>query len=218
MTNGWPIGDGIGPLVAARLVGAKPRKVREIEEDVLSIEKRFDGRKVYILKAKGPGARLGKLGRAVEKLVKREGKVAKIITIDAAAKLEGEKTGSIAEGVGVAIGGIGVDKAIIEEITTERRIDLDSIVIKMSAEEAIMPMKEEILNSVEKVCKRVLLNVEATRGEGAIIIVGVGNTCGIGNDEPSSREAEKLVKSVWRKLKAREKRRKKSFFRWIIGG
>ena len=56
-----------------------------------------------------------------------EKKIAKIITIDAAAKLEGERTGTIAEGVGVALGGIGVDRTYIENVAVKRKIPLDSI-------------------------------------------------------------------------------------------
>ncbi|MEM5791087.1 MAG: DUF1512 family protein, partial [Candidatus Aenigmatarchaeota archaeon] len=125
LTNGWPVGDSVGAFVAAHLIGKE--KVKEIEEDTIMAKKRIKRKEVYIIKAKGPGGRLGKLGRAVEKIVKRE-KVAKIITIDAALKLEGEKTGSMAEGIGVAIGGVGVDRAYIEEIASKKNIPLDSLI------------------------------------------------------------------------------------------
>jgi hypothetical protein len=94
LANGWPIGDSAGSLVGAHLIGKS--RTKEIEEDTLLARKKIKGKNVFIIKAKGPGGRLGKLGRAVEKLIKRQ-KIAKIITIDAAVKLEGEKTGSIAE-------------------------------------------------------------------------------------------------------------------------
>jgi len=67
LTNGWPIGDSIGPLVAAKLIGDS--KTKEIEEDVLLSRKKIKGKNVLMIKAKGPGGRLGKLGKAVEKLV-----------------------------------------------------------------------------------------------------------------------------------------------------
>ena len=61
----------------------------------------------------------------------------------------------------MAIGGIGIDRSYIENIATEKEIPLDSIVVKMSHEEAIMPMKTEILNSMYKVMKI----VEDTQGK-----------------------------------------------------
>ncbi|MBI5871896.1 DUF1512 family protein [archaeon] len=208
LTNGWPLGDSIGSMVAANLIGDS--KTKEIEEDTLLTRKRMKGRNVLIIKAKGPGGRLGKLGKVVEKLVKR-GKIAKIITVDAAAKLEGEKTGSIAEGIGVAIGGIGVDRNYIENISTSKEIPLDAIAIKMSQEEAIMPMKPEVLNSVSKVTKLVEDNIARTRERGNIIVVGVGNSSGIGNNKKAVKEAEKQIKKVISLMKEREKLEKKEF-------
>jgi hypothetical protein len=206
LTKGWPIGDSIGCLVAAKLIGKE--KTTEIEEDIILAKRKMNGKKVYILKSKGPGGRIGKIGRAVEKIIKRE-KVAKVITIDAAAKLEGEKTGSIAEGVGVAIGGIGIDRAFIEEITTKKAIPLDSVIIKMSSEEAIMPMKREILNATDKVCELVKENIARTKGDGVIIVVGVGNSCGVGNDERAAEEAVAKIKKVLKVIKRREEKKKK---------
>ncbi len=200
LTHGWPIGDSIGPLIAAHLIGDS--KAVEIEEDVVAARKKILKRDVIILKAKGPGGRLGKLGRAVEKIV-RKNKVAKIITIDASAKLEGEKTGAIAEGVGVAIGGIGIDKSYIENIATEKDIVLDSIVIKMLPEEAIMPMKLEVLNSLEKALKYVNKSIERTKTKGLIVIVGVGNSSGVGNDKKAALEAENNIRRIYAMLKKR---------------
>jgi len=42
-----------------------------------------------------------------------------VVTIDAMLKLEGELSGEIVEGYGVAIGGAGVEKYSIEEVLTE---------------------------------------------------------------------------------------------------
>ncbi len=208
LTNGWPVGDGAGALVAAHLIGKE--KVREIEEDTVIAKRKIKNKQVYILKAKGPGGRLGKIGRAVEKIVKRE-RIAKIITIDAALKLEGEKTGEIAEGIGVAIGGIGVDRAYIEEIASKKNIPLDSIIIKMSQEEAIQPIRKEILASIPKVLEIVERNIEETKEKGKILIVGVGNTAGIGNSKKEAEEAEILAKKVLVKEKLEEKKEKRKF-------
>lgn len=205
LSNGWPIGDAAGSMVAAKLIGNT--KVTEVAEDVVMARKSIKGRTVFVMKARGPGGRLGKLGKAVEKMTR--GKVAKIITVDAAAKLEGEKTGGIAEGVGVAIGGIGVDKSKIEEIAVKKKLPLDSMVIKMSAEEAIMPMKNEILAATDKVAKMVENNIAATKEKGLIIMVGVGNTAGVGDNAKSVEEAAKTVKKIQRILEEKKKNRKK---------
>lgn len=203
-TNNWPIGDSFGAMVATRLIGNS--KGKEMEEDTLVVRKRIRGKDVFIVKAKGPGGRLGKLGKVVEKLVKKY-KVRKIITVDAAAKLEGEKTGTIAEGIGVAIGGIGVDRSYIENIATSKNIPLDSFVVKMSQEEAISPMPLEVFNSVEPTVKRIEENIAATKGP--IVVVGVGNSCGVGNDEKSLKETESLIRKNARMMKKREEEEKK---------
>jgi hypothetical protein len=217
LTNGWPIGDTIGALVAADLMKGK---ANEIEEDTLISEEKICGRKVYLIKAKGPGGRLGKLGKAVEKLVKRE-KIAKIITVDAALKLEGEKTGSVAEGVGVAIGGIGVDRAYIESIATKKGIPLDSIVIKMSQEEALNPMKKEILEAKDNAIEKIKNSIMETRRKGKIIVVGVGNTCGVGNNQKDAKRAEEKIRAIAKMMEKREKeekaKEKKGILQWLSG-
>lgn len=214
LTNGWPIGDCAGSLVGAHLIGNS--RAKEVEEDTLLARKKIKGRNVFIVKAKGPGGRLGKLGKVVEDLVRRQN-ISKIITVDAAAKLEGERTGSVAEGIGVAIGGIGVDRAYIENISVKKDIPLDSYIIKMSQEEAIQPMQKEILFAVPRVVKMVEENVKNSRGK--IIVVGVGNSTGIGNNEKEAQKAEKLISNVIKIVKKRkeEEKEEKSKWSWLTG-
>jgi len=200
LTNGWPIGDSVGALVAAHLF--ENSKPKEIVEDTLIANRTMGGRKVIIIKAKGPGGRLGNLDKAIEKISKRT-KIAKIITIDAAAKLEGERTGSVAEGVGVALGGVGVERTHIENISTERQIPLDSIIVKMLPEEAIMPMMMEILNSVDRVMRALDASIERTKEKGTIVVIGVGNTTGIGNDKKAALKAEEEIRKNISTLKKR---------------
>jgi hypothetical protein len=209
--DNYPIGDSAGPLLAASMMR---NKVKEIDGVVYSVE-RIHGKKIIIVKAKGPGARVGKLGRAVEFLIKKFG-VKKIITVDAALKLESEKTGEIAEGIGVAIGGIGVEKAIIEEIATRRKITLDSYVIKMSQEEALYHMKEEILNAVFEVKKRVEENIKESK-EKVIMVVGVGNTCGVPNSNNLDEVIEKIKKGSKEIKKWEEEEKAKEKETWNIG-
>lgn len=214
--NGWPVGDSVGPIVASHLIGKS--KANEIEEDTIVVKKKIKGKNVYIIRAKGPGGRLGRLGKSVEKIAKRQ-KLAKIITVDAAGKLEGEKTGSIAEGIGVAIGGIGIDSSYIDNISAEKNIPLDAVAIKMSQEEAIMPMTNEVLNTVPKVIQMVEKNIAETRGNN-IVVVGVGNCVGIGNDVDSAKKAMEEIKRIAKIVKKREdeeKKENKSVIAKLIG-
>jgi len=201
LTNGWPIGDSIGPFVVANMV--ENEKLEEIEEDTLVARKKIKGRDVFLMKARGPGGRLGRLGKAVEKIAKT-GSLAKIITVDAAAKLEGEKTGSVAEGVGVAIGGPGVDRTYIENLATKLEIPLDSVIVKMSGEEAIEPIKKEVIETVPKVIQLIESNIERTKEKGKIIVVGVGNTGGVGNNKKAAHEAEEQARKVLGMVKIRK--------------
>jgi hypothetical protein len=208
LANGWPVGDTIGPYTTATLIGNS--KIKEMDDETVVCRKKYKKRDIIIVKAKGPGGRTGNPGRIVEKIVKRE-KIAKIITIDAALKLEGEKTGTIAEGVGVAIGGIGVEKTYIENTAVKKNLPLDSIIIKMSQEEAITPMKKEILNSVPVVTQALDAAIDRTKEKGKIIVVGVGNTSGVGNSKKDADEAKEIIKQNLRRMKALEKKKKKKF-------
>jgi len=208
LSNGWMIGDTIGPFIAADFIGDS--EVKEVDEDTIVSRMKYNKRKMIVIKAKGPGGRTGNPGRALEEIAKKE-KIAKIITVDAAAKLEGEKTGKIAEGVGVAMGGIGVEKSYIEEVAVKNKIPFDSVVVKMSQEEAIMPIKKKILESKSDVLGRIDEAIERTKDKGSIVFIGVGNTSGVGNDKKSADKAEKEMKKILKKLKKREEEDKKGF-------
>jgi len=177
--RGIPIGDGAGPMVAYKLVSTAPRI--DIEEDTVYSVINIENRNVYVIKAKGPGATVGKPGKAVTKLAEMLSyKVSRIITIDAALKLEGEKTGLVAEGTGAAIGDPGPEKIEIERTAVKCKAPLDAIIIKMSNDEAIKPMKHEIIESIEKAYKMVLDIIKNRTNPGDnIIVVGIGNTIGV---------------------------------------
>ena len=178
-TLGQPIGDGVGALVAARLMYG--REERMISQDVVVGEVPIEGRMAYVLKAKGPGGNVGKPGEAVRQILEeREGKIERIIVIDAAQKWEGEKAGEVIEGTGVAIGGPGVDKYKVEEIATKYKVPINAILIKESIADIVSTMRKEVLNSVEDVLVRIRRIVLETTKEGDhIIIAGIGNTMGI---------------------------------------
>jgi len=175
-----PMGDGIGPMIIGKMMLGKEKK--SVARDTVYSEAIMNGRTLYLLKAEGPGGNVGQPGTAIQKMIE-ETKIElnTIVMIDAALKLEGEKSGDIAEGIGAAIGGIGVDRFKIEAVATKHNIPLYAIVIKQSIVEAISVMKKEIADSAEKV--HALLNriiEEKTKEGDKVLIVGVGNSLGVG--------------------------------------
>jgi hypothetical protein len=204
--DGMPIGDGIGPLVAASLIKEKPKVYGE--DEFVVAKTKIDGRVVWVSKADGPGASTGYPGRFITRFMKRQ-KIDRIITVDAGLKLEGEKTGTVAEGVGVAIGGIGVDRYEIEEIAVKRKMPLDAVVIKVSDEEALMSMKKEVFDSLKGSMENIRESLKRAKKNEKILIIGVGNTCGIGNDSKAVKEVEEKVKKRAKKEEEREKKERK---------
>jgi len=178
--EGQPIGDGAGALVASKLMRDVEKK--KIEKDVVFAETVLEGRHVLVLKAEGPGGNVGKPGDAIKKLIEeREGKIAMVVMVDAALKFEGEKTGDISEGIGAAIGGIGTERYKIEEEALKHKIPVYAFIVKKSIQEAILPMKKEISDSVDNVVARIKkLMKERTKEGDTILLAGIGNTVGIG--------------------------------------
>ncbi|MCS7097380.1 MAG: DUF1512 domain-containing protein [Candidatus Methanomethyliaceae archaeon] len=178
-SSGKPIGDGFGPLVASKLMFGLPKRV--IAEDIVCSELNIENRRVYVIKAEGPGGFVGKPGEAIKKLIEElEGKVARIFMIDAASKLEGEATGEIVEGVGAAIGDPGPEKYKIEEVATKYKIPLDAMICKMDLEEALTTMKKEIFEAANLLLDRLKKAiVERTKEGDVVIVAGIGNTIGI---------------------------------------
>lgn len=183
--HGKPIGDGAGALVASLLVRELKGEggFRDFDGELVRADAVYKGREVIILRAKGPGGRVGKPGDGVLRVLKeKRGKVKRVIMIDAGLKFEGEDTGKIVEGVGAAIGGPGVDKYKIEVGAVEGDVAIDAVVIKMSLEEALTTMKREIVKGVVEAKERVKEIIERFTNEGdAVVVVGVGNCIGIGN-------------------------------------
>lgn len=178
--KGQPIGDGAGALVAAKLMHGKKKKI--IAREVVSADFKLNGRRLLVLKAEGPGGNVGRPGDGIEKLMEdNRGKVSLIIMVDAALKLEGEKTGEVAEGIGAAIGGIGVERYKIEEIALKYKVPLNAVIVRESVQEAIAPMKKEITEGVDAALKRVMQIIEERTTDGdTVIVAGIGNTIGIG--------------------------------------
>jgi len=177
---GQPIGDGVGPLIASKLMHGY--EVRKVPKDCVVATVPFEGRTALVLKAEGPGGNVGKPGDAVEHVIEEnEGKIALLIMIDAGLKLEGELVGEVAEGIGAAIGGPGVDAYKIEEKLTKYKIRNYAIIVKEDIGDAVSPMRREINDAVDKAIERVRDVVRERTKEGdKIIIVGVGNSIGVG--------------------------------------
>jgi len=177
---GQPIGDGAGPLVAGRLMHGY--EVRKLPKDCVIASVPLEGRTALVIKAEGPGGNVGKPGDAVEAAIEEnEGKIACLIMIDAGLKLEGETVGEVAEGIGAAIGGPGVDAFKIEEKLTKYKIRNYAVIIKQDIGDAVSPMRKEINDSIDKAIEQVKLMIRERTKEGdKVIIVGVGNSIGVG--------------------------------------
>jgi len=184
--EGSPIGDALGPLVAGSFVrdvaNADDVEAKEIAKDTIVQEVMFEDRTIYVVRAKGPGGTVGKPGTAIKQLVNEHGdSISRIIMIDAGLKLSSDKTGSIAIGVGAAIGGIGVEKFKIEESTSKKVIPIDALICKQSLENAITTMSRPITKSVHPIVEKIKMGIRKRTEKGAkVIVAGIGNTIGIG--------------------------------------
>ena len=179
-SEGQPIGDGAGALVASKLTRGNEK--RKVEKDVVVAETTIEGRRVIALKAEGPGGNVGKPGDAIRRIIEEnEGKISMIVMVDAAMKFEGENSGEISEGIGAAIGGLGTEKYKIEQEAQKYKIPVYAMIIKESTQDAYLPMKKEIAESADKVIERIRrLILERTKEGEALIVAGIGNTIGIG--------------------------------------
>lgn len=177
--QGKPIGDGVGPLVASKLMA--DAGMREIAEDMVAAEVALEGRTVVVTKAKGPGGTVGKPGDAVAKLIEDyKGKVSLIVMVDAGMKLEGEDSGYVVEGVGAAIGGVGVEQFKIEELAAKQGIPVYAMIVRQSLKEVLSPMTDVLTNSADDVINRLGRVIrERTKKGTVVLVVGVGNTIGI---------------------------------------
>jgi len=179
-SEGNPVGDGLGPLVSGILMKDLSEDELKYVEDLVIGEKNVEGREVVVVRAKGPGARVGKIGKTVTNIMEERG-IKRLITVDAAQKLEGEESGAVAEGIGVVIGGFGVDKWIIEEKMVKNELQVDAIIVKMGPEESMCQMTNKILKSSKKVIEVLENSILLSEPGTNIMVLGVGNSCGIPN-------------------------------------
>ena len=185
-SEGSPIGDALGPLVAGSFVrdvsGNSEIEAKDIAKDTIVQEVNFEDRTIYVVRAKGPGGTVGKPGTAIQKLIEQYGKdISRIFMVDAGLKLSGDKMGSVAIGVGSAIGGPGVEKNHIEESSTDETIPVDAIICRESLEDAITTMKRPITQSVASIVDKIKMGIRKRTEKGTkVIVAGIGNTIGIG--------------------------------------
>jgi len=177
--EGMPIGDGVGALAAAKLMHGHPWK--EVGKDMIAAQVPMSGRTLVVMKARGPGGNVGKPGKAIQNVLNEwKGRVTAIIMIDAAGKLEGEPTGAIAEGVGAAIGGAGVQKFMIEEAAKAHDVPLYAVAIKEDISHVVAPMEEVLFDAADKALETVRRLIEEwTEEDDVVVIAGIGNTVGI---------------------------------------
>ena len=174
---GQPVGDGIGPMVVGKMMLDTKKEV--VAFQTVSSQTEFDGRKLILLKAEGPGSTVGRPGDAVGAIVAKNNPDI-IIMVDAALKMEGEDSAITAQGFGAAIGGIGIERFQIEDIATKNNIPIFAIVIKQSIKEAITLMSQDIANQAETVRTQVNEMIqENTKPGQSVLLIGVGNTVGV---------------------------------------
>ena len=175
--KGQPLGDGIGPMVVGKMMLGEQKEIISFQTALAKIN--YEKRKLFLVKAEGPASTVGRPDDALEKIVDSE-KIDAIIMIDAALKMEGEDSASIARGFGAAIGGVGTEKFQIEHIATQNKIPVFSIIVKQSVKEAITLMTKEIADQADNVRSQVYEMILENTTEGqSIVIIGVGNTAGV---------------------------------------
>ncbi|MEM2134250.1 MAG: DUF1512 family protein [Candidatus Jordarchaeaceae archaeon] len=169
-----PIGNGIGPLVAAKLLGDSRFEVRE---GVVVSEVNYKGRDLILIKPKGPGARMKNLGKVAEEVIEGEEDVAGVVIVTAEVRLEGEKSIIITPATGVALVS-EPDKYRLEELASRRKIPLISLIVKMSNEEYFTKMSDEVRDTVPRIIGK-LEELMGGFGKGKVVIIGSGNTMSI---------------------------------------
>src|SRR5438445_12389106 len=105
---------------------------------------------VWVVRAKGPGGNVVKPVLVFERLIQESGPISLVVTVDAALKFEGERSGDVAEGIGAAIGGPGTERYHIEASASKNQIPLLAVGVKMSFKEAISSITPLVKTGVEE--------------------------------------------------------------------
>lgn len=172
-----PVGDGIGPMVVGSMMAGL--KKREAAFQTVAADAELEGRRLVLLKARGPMPAVGRLEDALASLVASSRPDA-IVMVDAALKLEGEEAGAVAHGFGAAMGGTGAERASIESLATREGIPVHSVVVKESVKDALSPMPEAIASAAAVAADAVRSAITDNTERGALVaVLGVGNTSGV---------------------------------------
>jgi len=164
-------------MVVGKMMLDAKKEIISFQTALAKVE--YEKRKLFLLKAEGPSSTVGRPDDALQKIV-NDNKIDTVIMIDAALKMEGEDSASVARGFGAAIGGIGTEKFQIEHIATQNEIPIFSIIVKQSVKEAITLMSKEIADQADNVRSQVYEMILENTAEGqSIVVIGVGNTAGV---------------------------------------
>ncbi|MHA1721000.1 MAG: DUF1512 family protein [Promethearchaeota archaeon] len=198
-----PIGDSIGPMAVNEFLKESQKnnnlnttnnnhfkmKLQKCDHGIYSSEIIFEERRCICLRPNGPDVIVGNIGEAVENVIieLREEKVhpSILISIDAITRLEGEKLGTVAQGLGVVIGGDSnnlVDKYQIETLCMKETpsIPYEAIVCRESLEEAVSPMSEPIILAIPKIIRTLKQIIRSqTKPNDIVLILGIGNAIGV---------------------------------------
>lgn len=176
--RGQPIGDGIGPMVVGRMMLGLAKE--DIALHTVLARDTLDGRRIILVKARGPAPVVGRPADALQNLIRTGEKIDVIIMIDAALKMEGEESAAISHGFGAAIGGIGTERFEIEDCALKAGILVYSIVVKESVREAVTVMTKEVATRADEIRVQVHEAIRENAGEGkTVLVIGVGNTVGV---------------------------------------
>ena len=175
--RGQPVGDGIGPLVVAGMMRGLEKTEPAPRTSMASTE--IGGRRVVLVKARGPSPTVGMLDDAVAAVFESR-RVDAVVTVDAALRYEGQESAEIEQGFGVAMGGAGTERFAIEEAAARAGAPVRAIIVRQSVKEALTLMTRQIAESAGEVRERVERAVAESAGPGqTVLVVGVGNTSGV---------------------------------------
>ncbi len=175
--RGQPVGDGVGPAVVGLLM--RGLKKEDIAYQTVMARTTVRGRDVLLVKAQGPAPVVGRPDEAVQHIL-QDSAMDAIIMVDAALRLEGEASGTVSVGFGAAIGGSGAERFRIEELATQKGVPVFCVVVKQSVKESVTLMTDTIHKRVSDAHGALLDMIQDAPGEGSIMVIGVGNTGGIG--------------------------------------
>jgi len=106
------------------------------------------------------------------------------------------------------MGGPGTDRYYIEEAAVRNDLPLDSIIVKMSPEEAIMPMRKAVKDAIPDVMESMKRSLSRTKKGQRVLVFGVGNSSGVGNSKKAADAAKSWIDKTERALLAEKKKKK----------